>query len=101
MLDRADVKLIDNTVKRIPAEAVVSLITVLQKYIYTQSTWCLFLNVRTFLLLCICSSGDEGSALQPGAPAERQAGAADHAYYGQAGGFSGGHKETGTIRVSR
>jgi len=33
VLDRADVELIDNTVKRIPAEAVVPLVTVLQKYI--------------------------------------------------------------------
>ena len=32
MLDRADVELIDNTVKRIPAEAVVPLVTVLQKH---------------------------------------------------------------------
>merc|ERR1712106_161259 len=33
VLDRADVELIENTVKRIPAEAVVPLVTVLQKYI--------------------------------------------------------------------
>ena len=33
MLDRADLELIDNTVKRIPAEAVVPLVSVLQKYI--------------------------------------------------------------------
>jgi len=33
VLDRADVELIDNTVKKIPAEAVVPLVTVLQKYI--------------------------------------------------------------------
>eukprot|EP00092_Neocalanus_flemingeri_P016568 GFUD01017928.1.p1 GENE.GFUD01017928.1~~GFUD01017928.1.p1 ORF type:complete len:622 (-),score=257.62 GFUD01017928.1:219-2084(-) len=33
VLDRADLELIDNTVKRIPAEAVVPLVSVLQKYI--------------------------------------------------------------------
>jgi len=33
VLDRADMELIDNTVKKIPAEAVVPLVTVLQKYI--------------------------------------------------------------------
>jgi len=33
VLDRADLELIDNTVKKIPAEAVVPLVTVLQKYI--------------------------------------------------------------------
>jgi len=33
VLDRADLELIDNTVKRMPAEAVVPLVTVLQKYI--------------------------------------------------------------------
>jgi hypothetical protein len=33
VLDRPDLELIDNTVKRIPAEAVVSLVSVLQKYI--------------------------------------------------------------------
>lgn len=33
VLDRADVTLIDNTVKRLPVEAVLPLVTVLQKYI--------------------------------------------------------------------
>jgi len=33
VLDRADLELIDNTVKKIPVEAVVPLVTVLQKYI--------------------------------------------------------------------
>ena len=44
----------------------------------------------------VCSSGVENPALQPGAPAEREAGAADHADHGQAGGYVGGHRETGT-----
>merc|ERR1712110_847284 len=33
VLDRADVTLIDNTVKRLPVEAVLPLVTILQKYI--------------------------------------------------------------------
>ena len=33
VLDRADLTLIDNTVRRLPAEAVLPLVTVLQKYL--------------------------------------------------------------------
>ena len=35
---------------------------------------------------CLCSSGDQDTALQPGAAAEGQTGAAHHAGHGQAGG---------------